>query len=153
MTCNKFIFEFKKFYIYIYIYVHIYIHYIHRYVIIYIYIYIYTLHRQICHLFSYLVVLASINKYMNVQLYGFSRTLSSALRLINFQISTFYVLFILHYYLDDIYKYIYNHCQCLNTFRYILILSSPTTFSYKTKYKSSHTVFQEGKSKNSTHFH
>ena len=54
------------------------------------------LHTQICHL-SYLVILASINKYMYVQ------TLHSALSLINFQIFTFYVLFVLHYYLDDIY--------------------------------------------------
>ena len=44
-----------------------------------------------------------------------------------------------------IYKNIYNRCHCLNTFRYILI--------YETKYKSSHTVSQEGKSKNGAHFH
>ena len=65
----------------------------------------YALHTQICHLY-YLVILASINEYMYVQLYGFSQTLPSTLSLINFQISTFYALFILHYYLDDTYKYI-----------------------------------------------
>ena len=108
----------------------------------------YILHTQICHL-SYLAILAPINKYMYVQ------TLSSTLSLINFQIFTFYVLFILHYYLDDIYKYkyIHNNCQCLNTFRYILISSTPATFRFETKYKSGHTVSQEGKSKNSTNFH
>ena len=100
----------------------------------------YTLHTQICHL-SYLVILASINKFIYVQ------TLSSTLSLINFQLFTFDVLFIIHYHFDDIYKYIciyniyiiyiYNDRQCLNTFRYILISSPPATFSYETKYKSS----------------
>ena len=52
-----------------------------------------------------------------------------------------------------IYKNIYNHCHYLNTFRYISFHPLQLSFSYETKYKSSHTVSQEGKSKNSTHFH
>ena len=66
----------------------------------------YALHTQIYHLY-YLVILASNNKHMYVQLYGFSQILSSKLSLINFQISKFYALFILHYYLDDVYIYKY----------------------------------------------